>query len=72
MRICFMGPTGSGRRLIARAFAKALLCARPTPSGGCGQSESCRHFDHGVHPRFAFLTAEGKDKLIKVEKVSVP
>ena len=55
--------------MIARAFAKALLCAQPTPQGGCGQCDSCRHFDHGVHPDFSFLTTEGKDKLIKVEKV---
>ncbi len=64
-----MGPTGSGRRMIARSFAKALLCFKPSSRGSCDQCDSCRHFDHGVHPDFFVLAAEGKEKLIKVEKV---
>jgi len=64
-----LGPTGSGRRLIARAFAKALLCANATALGSCDVCDSCRHFDHGVHPDFTMLAVEGKDKGIKVERV---
>lgn len=65
----FLGPTGSGRRLLARAFAKALLCPNATAAGSCDRCDSCRHFDHGVHPDFIALATEGKDKVIKVERV---
>lgn len=64
-----LGPTGSGRRMIARAFAKALLCQQATAGGSCDRCDSCRHFDHGVHPDFKELALEGKDKVIKVERV---
>lgn len=64
-----LGPTGSGRRMIARAFAKALLCRQPTGQGSCDSCDSCRHFDHGVHPDFISLALEGKDKVIKVDRV---
>jgi DNA polymerase-3 subunit delta' len=63
------GPIGSGRRTVARAFAKALLCPNATEQGSCDRCDSCRHFDHGVHPDFVTLSPEIKDKVIKVERV---
>jgi DNA polymerase-3 subunit delta' len=53
----FAGPEGVGKRLTARAFAKALNCE--TPAGGinsvedrvdsCGVCTSCRQIDEGSH-----------------------
>lgn len=65
----FLGPQGSGRRLLARAFAKALLCNSTNDGESCNQCASCRYFDNGVHPDYTFVAREGKDKNIKVERV---
>ncbi|MBI4591790.1 MAG: DNA polymerase III subunit [Candidatus Rokubacteria bacterium] len=58
----FVGPSGVGRKLTARAFAKALLCPSP-PRGGedegegvgvrenaCGRCRACRKVEKGIHP----------------------
>jgi DNA polymerase-3 subunit delta' len=51
----FVGPSGVGRRLAARAFARALLC----PAGGHQAVEACpacRKVQAGTHPDFMVLT----------------
>lgn len=63
------GPDGIGKTMMAREFAKALLCMAPTHDGACDACTACRHFSHGVHPDFINIQLEGKDKNIKVEKV---
>jgi DNA polymerase III subunit delta' len=65
----FVGPDGIGKTLLAREFAKALLCQRPSADGACGVCSSCRYFEAGVNPDFCFLQPEDKDKVIKVERV---
>ena len=65
----FVGPDGIGKTMLAREFAMALLCQSPGSDGACGICASCRHFGHGVHPDFRFITLEGKEKNIKVERV---
>ncbi|MGN1084126.1 MAG: DNA polymerase III subunit delta', partial [Lachnospiraceae bacterium] len=45
------GEAGSGKRLIAEAFAKTLLCEE----GGivaCGKCKACRQMESGNHPDF--------------------
>lgn len=65
----FAGPDGIGKTLVAREFAKALLCQAPSSDGACGACTSCRHFGNGVHPDFKSLILDGKEKNIKVERV---
>lgn len=65
----FAGPDGIGKTLMARAFAKALLCQSPSADGSCDVCASCRHFDNQVHPDFRSLQLESKEKNIKVERV---
>jgi DNA polymerase III subunit delta' len=48
----FTGPPGSGRSVLARAFAAALQC----PDGGCGQCPECNDVRAGTHPDVASLT----------------
>lgn len=53
----FCGEEGSGKRLIAEAFAKTLLCEE----GGitaCGTCKSCRQIESGNHPDFKAVVRE--------------
>jgi DNA polymerase-3 subunit delta' len=64
----FTGPSGIGKTLVAREFAKALLCRTPSSGEACGGCDSCRLFDNGVHPDYRELaSADGKP--IRVERV---
>jgi DNA polymerase-3 subunit delta' len=65
----FLGPDGIGKTLLAREFAKALLCQSPDTAGACDQCPSCRHFANQVHPDFCHVQILDKDKVIKVERV---
>ncbi len=65
----FTGPDGIGKTLLARLFAKALLCQRPSLDGACDRCDACHHFDNGVHPDFRSLELEKNDKTIKVDRV---
>lgn len=56
----FSGPEGSGKRLVMRAFAAALLC----PDGGCGQCRSCRLAVGERHPNMLVLEPSGPDILV--------
>lgn len=51
----FTGPPGSGRSVIARAFAAALQC----PLGGCGSCPSCRTVLAGTHADVRAVVPEG-------------
>ncbi len=60
----FEGPDGIGKRLIALALARALLCQDRT---GCGDCTSCRKVDHNNHPDIHLLDADGLS--IKIDQV---
>lgn len=53
----FHGPDGSGKRAMALAFSKALLCLERAEgqSVACGQCGSCRKVDRMTHPDVHFL-----------------
>ena len=53
----FTGPEGSGKKLAARAFTAALLCAR----GGCGECRDCRLALSDRHPNLVLVEPEGRD-----------
>ncbi|PLX90710.1 MAG: DNA polymerase III subunit delta' [Desulfuromonas sp.] len=60
----FEGPEGIGKRLMALALARALVCH----SGeGCGDCPSCRKIDHNTHPDLHQLNADGAT--IKIDRV---
>lgn len=53
------GETGSGRRLLASAMTKTLLCENPTQEGdACGVCKSCLQADSNNHPDVRFITHE--------------
>jgi DNA polymerase-3 subunit delta' len=51
------GPEGSGKSLVARAFAAALLCA----DGGCGACRDCTLAMRDHHPNEFIVEPEGRD-----------
>jgi len=51
------GPEGSGKSLLARAFAAALLCHE----GGCGTCRDCRLAMADQHPNEFVVEPEGRD-----------
>lgn len=64
------GPQGVGKRELARAWARSLLCERPSRDGeACLACEACHWFEAGTHPDFLHLarlekeTKEGELKL---------
>ncbi len=53
------GETGSGRRLLASALTKTLLCENRTEQGdACGKCKSCLQADSGNHPDVRFISHE--------------
>lgn len=49
------GPPGSGRSVLAKAFAASLLC----PDQGCGECSECRTSLSGAHPDVTIVATEG-------------
>ncbi len=52
----FAGPSGIGKRMAAREFARMLLCKKQ----GCGTCDDCRRADAGHHPGL-ILVSHGED-----------
>jgi DNA polymerase III subunit delta' len=50
----FTGPPGSGRSVLAKAFAAALQCLR----GGCGECNDCTTALSGAHPDVMLVATE--------------
>lgn len=59
----FVGPKGIGKRTVAQAFAKTVLCGgKGDQADACGTCETCRILDHDNHPDFYWMRPEqGKD-----------
>jgi DNA polymerase III subunit delta' len=64
----FTGPPGSGRSVVARAFAAALQC----PQGGCGRCAECRDVRNRTHPDVANVVTDGLSIKIKQIRELVP
>jgi len=62
----FSGPDGIGKRLMAMALARAIVCLEQR---GCGHCRACRKIDHQNHPDLHILEPDGNS--IKIEQVRV-
>jgi len=66
--LLFYGPEGLGKKTIALAFAKALLCqAEEKKWNGCGQCQNCLRFEKGLQPDF--LLIEPEDNKFEIETI---
>ncbi|MGC8651357.1 MAG: ATP-binding protein [Minisyncoccia bacterium] len=60
--LLFYGPEGLGKKTIALAFAKALLCEDSNKQwNGCQKCQNCLRFDKGLQPDFLFLEPENNN-----------
>ncbi|MFH5186718.1 DNA polymerase III subunit delta' [Paenibacillus sp. TAB 01] len=62
----FTGPSGTGRRQMALAFAQALYC-QVLPDDACGECLDCRKVEHGNHPDLHWVRPDGAS--IKIEQI---
>lgn len=62
------GPAGLGKRTLALAFIKALLCEKQT---GCGECRSCKLIEHRNHPDVLIVEPAVSGERIKTEKILV-
>ena len=60
----FSGPEGIGKRLMAMALARAIVCLEQR---GCGHCKACRKIDHQNHPDLHILEPDGSSN--KIEQV---
>ncbi|MCD6581664.1 MAG: DNA polymerase III subunit delta' [Desulfuromusa sp.] len=60
----FSGPDGIGKRMMALAFARALLCENGT---SCGECSACIKVGHNNHPDIHRLDAD--DTSIKIDQI---
>ncbi len=65
----FVGPSGIGKKTLAREFAKGLLCSHPTKDGGCGTCPNCIYMREHTHPDYRELLLPAGEKNIKVADV---
>ncbi len=63
-----VGPSGIGKRLLARTFAQALLCLDPPgPLEICGRCESCRQLGSDSHPDFQSVACPDDRRILPLE-----
>lgn len=64
----FAGHPGTGKLLLANAFAQSLFCTALLVSGrACGKCQDCHLFAIGTHPDFRLVQPE--KKLITVDQI---
>ena len=61
----FLGTQGIGKKLIAREFAKMILCDGEEKY--CGKCKSCIEFDSGNNPDFLEIEPDGNN--VKIEQI---
>ncbi len=64
------GPRGVGKRTLALAFSRAIICSQPpAPGEFCGSCRNCVRIHRMEHPDLAVVQAEQEGGVLKVENV---
>lgn len=61
------GPVGSGKRMLAEEFAKALMCSDSGSDGACGKCSNCKYFDSFTTPDVTRVYEPSDTKNVKVD-----
>lgn len=62
------GPAGLGKRTLAAAFVRALLCERQI---GCGECRPCKLVAAGNHPDVIHVAPVVSGKTVRIEKITI-
>lgn len=62
----FSGPSGTGKRRAAMAFAQAIYCTE-LDDDACGHCIECRKVEHGNHPDLQLVEPDGQ--FIKIDQI---
>ena len=54
------GEKGSGRKLMAKYYARALMCESPADGKPCGVCSTCRNIENDIHPDVIYPQKTGK------------
>ena len=67
------GPAGVGRRTLALAFARVLLCQAAPAERPCGRCPSCRRVERTMHPDLVVLSLEtaGSEREARPTRISI-
>uniref|UniRef100_A0A831TG48 DNA polymerase III subunit delta n=1 Tax=Thermorudis peleae TaxID=1382356 RepID=A0A831TG48_9BACT len=67
------GPAGVGRRALALAFARALLCQAVPHRRPCGSCPSCHRVERAMHPDLTVLSlqAVGGEREVRPTRISI-
>lgn len=63
--VMFSGPSGSGKMMLARAYAQYLHCENPHDGEPCGACQSCRLHESLNHPDLHFVYPIVKNEKLK-------
>ena len=68
--LLFVGPRGVGKRTLALAVARALLCPDGASQGdACGKCPACHRSGKALHPDLFLAEPEGATLTLKIERV---
>jgi DNA polymerase-3 subunit delta' len=67
--ILFAGPRGVGKRTLAFAVARALLCPNGAAGDACDRCPPCHRTSKGLHPDLLVGEPEGATQTLKIERV---
>jgi DNA polymerase-3 subunit delta' len=64
----FVGPTGIGKRAVADAFTRRLLCTAPTDDDACAACGHCTRVAAGTHPDVHILARDPERRDIRTDQ----
>lgn len=65
----FVGPGGTGKRIAALNFAKALNCANPSSGEPCEACPSCGKINRSSHPDIFIIKPEKEGGSIRIDDI---
>ena len=63
------GEKGTGKRSMAYAYAKLLLCTSPSGAEPCGECRSCRKMEMGSHPDFFQIVSQSDRGAVSIGQI---